>query len=114
AGDLATLLARGEIDLALGGLVDYGLEEVRCVPARHLIGAPAGSSRGRVLRQVFFPNTWWLCRDDRLWCWRVRAFLWAHRRHVRFGYRECSLQIGKTCILGALIPAPGRQRRACC
>ncbi|HZF98171.1 MAG TPA: hypothetical protein VEY92_08010 [Pseudoxanthomonas sp.] len=78
AGDLATLLARGEIDLALGGLVDYGWEEVCCVPARHLIGAPVGE-RSRGLRQVFFPNTWWLCRGDRLWCWRVRTFLWAHR-----------------------------------
>jgi ABC-type amino acid transport substrate-binding protein len=86
ASNLATLLARGEIDLALGGLVDYGWEEVRCVPARHPVGATTGTRGGP--RQVFFPNTWWLCRGDRLWCWRVSAFLWAHRLRARWSVRN--------------------------
>jgi hypothetical protein len=96
------------------------LEEVRCVPARHLIGVPCGR----------FFSIWWLCRGgcgagaSGRFCGRIGYAPAAATgieadAVVRFG--SLSLQTGKICIVPhpstpqflaihacrSMIPAPG-------
>lgn len=80
AGDLPGFLDARHIDVAVGGLVDCQWPQVRCVRARHVFEDQA---RGGQPRRVYFPNVWWVGRDDPLWRARVAAFLMAQRVQAR-------------------------------
>jgi ABC-type amino acid transport substrate-binding protein len=66
--ELTDRLLAGQLDLCVGGLVEQGYADIRCVRTARL--KPV--ERACRYRHVFFPTVWWIPRDQLLWF----ALLW--------------------------------------
>lgn len=74
--DLASGLLDGEYDIAIGGLLSYGHAGIHAIKVPHarVWTGTTNEARARI-RRVFFPNVWWIRRNDLGLRYRLRFLL---------------------------------------
>ena len=84
--DLASGLLDGEYDIAIGGLLSYGHAGIHAIEVPHARVWTGATSETRArIRRVFFPNVWWIRRNDLGLRYRLRFLLLRWRFSARGG-----------------------------